>query len=203
MASLPVYLFGDQHQKGLVYTNDERDKVNPVKPYPDRPHLRFFAGLWEDPNVDNLVVVKSRQLMLSWGGAAHFSWEAEKPGQRFLISCKKLDDADALLERIWFIRERIPNPLRAPATRKEGLITIHHELAPTYIHAAAQDTESARSYTFSRAWVDEASFTDNLSDFLAALTPTTMNGGKLLLTTTPNGRDTIYRLASDNGRLEL
>ncbi len=144
-------------------------------------------------------------MLISWGGCAHITWESLHPGQRWLASCKKFDDANNLLLRMYHIWDKIPLPIgiKPKMEKKEGVLTIHHEEAKSFIHASAQDTDAARSHTFSGVWIDEAGFTDYLDAMLAAVTPTTMAGGKLFLSSTPNGQDRFHNILVDGGRLDI
>lgn len=196
-----VFLFGNETYKGLVLTQDEHDKTAPVKPIPPRPHLLQLCDLWVASS--QLIVMKSRQMMLTWGVGSLILWEAWTPGQRWLVSCKKFDDADEILNRIMGIHERTPEFLRPKAVKKEGLITFQHGNVKSFIQAAAQDSEAARSRTYSGIYIDEASYTDNVGKMITASKPTTMAGGKVVMVTTPNGKDAIYNILTDNGRLEL
>jgi hypothetical protein len=196
-----VFLFGDDRQAGLVTTVDEHDHAAPVKPLPNRPHLLGLTRLWEESH--QLVIAKSRQMMVSWWGMAMIAWEVMHPGRRWAVTCRKFDDADALLERMWGILQRIPKQLRPPMVRKEGTITVMHPDAPSQVLAVAQDSDAPRSRTFSGIWVDEAAFTDDLNKLYAAAKPTVMSGGRLVMVSSPNGRGLFYDLLSDHGRLEL
>lgn len=196
------YAWGRGDFRGFAFTLDEHDAAEPLKHLPDRPQLRVVNEVYEQ--AQRLGVVKSRQLMVSWFFCTRFLWECFNPGRRFLVCCKREEDADALLARMWTQYEQIPQFLRPQAVRKEAHIIVKHPNGgESRIQAAAQNTDAARSFTFSAVWVDESAFTDNLADLVAGAGPTTMNGGKLVLTTTPNGREYTYNLITDGGRVAL
>lgn len=197
------YLFGDDLQVGLVTTVDEHDVENPVKPFPDRPHLRTLTDLWLPSQ--QMAVGKSRQMMVSWWAMALVSWELWHPGRQWAVICRRFDDSDALLERCVGIMSRvaIPEGIRPKFVRKQGSIKVMHDSAPSQVLALAQDSDAPRSRTFSGMVVDEAAFTDNLEALYTAAKPTVMSGGKLVLVSSPNGRGLFHRLLTDSGRLEL
>jgi hypothetical protein len=212
MASLPVFCFGDDRQHGFVLTVDEHDEDNPVKPLPDRPHLRVLMDLWSDSQL--LIIAKSRQVMVSWGCMSAIGWEVLHPGRQWAVCCRKFEDADALLERLWGVLQRIPLTRQetnqrcrlwngTAIERKQGLITVWHEGAPSRVLALAEDSDAPRSRTFSGILIDEAAFTSNLDSLYAAAKPTTMAGGKLVLGSSPNGRGLFYDLLTDSGRVAL
>jgi hypothetical protein len=196
-----VFLFGNDVQAGLVSTLDEHDAANPIKPLPDRPHLRALTKLWVP--TQQLVVAKSRQMMASWLSMALILWEVYHPGRKWGVACRLFDPADALLERMWGIHERIPRSLRPAATRKQGSITVKHDAADSLVLAFAEDSDAPRSMTLSGLLVDEAAFTDSLESLYGAAKPTTMSGGKLVLISSPSGRNLFYNLLTDNDRITL
>jgi len=207
MQDREVYLWGKDlgtHKfEGFAFTQDEHDDLHPVKHMPDRPHLRVASQLFDQSQ--KLICYKSRQLMLSWFFASIILHECLRtPGRRWLVSCKKEEDANELLLRMLLQYNQIPSFLPPKLKAKYCLLTIHHPNGVnSTIEAAAENADDPRSKTYSGIWVDESSFTVNLSELLAAAGPTTMGGGKLVLTSTPNGRDYGYELLTDKGRLEF
>lgn len=196
-----IFLFGDELQNSMVYTLDEHDADKPVKPLPDRPHLRVMTDLWVQSQ--KLIIAKSRQMMVSWHAMSMIVWAILRPGRQWGVACKKFEDADALLSRGWHIIEQLPLALRPKATRKEGLIRVEHDLASSQVMAFAQDSAAPRSRTFSGMLIDEGAFTDNLDKLYTASLPTVQAGGQLVIVSTPQGRGLFYDLISDNGRLAL
>lgn len=201
MEDSAVFLFGDEEQHGLVTTMDEHDEEHPIKDFPDRPHLRVLNDLGTESQ--QLVIGKSRQMLVSWWCLARILWEVLHPGRRWAVMCKKFEPADGLLERMWGIYLRLP-PMKPKATRKQGVITIFHPNgANSQVLAFAEDSDAARSQTFSGILVDEAAFTRNLSAAYVGAKPTTMAGGKLWLVSSPNGRGLFVDLLTDSGRIEV
>lgn len=197
-----VYAWGQDEYAGFAKTLDEHDPDDPIKPLPDRPHLRALNELYD--HHQRLVLLKSRQMMVSWFFCTRILWEALHPGRRWLVCCRLEGAADALLERMWAQYNQIPESLRPPATRKETLITIQHGTGlESRIQAAAQNTDVARSFVFSGVWIDESAFTDNLADLVASCGPTTQGGGRLILSSTPNGREYSWNLLTDDGRIAV
>lgn len=212
--SLPVYLFGDEHQNSLVRTMDEHDRESPIKPLPDRPHLRELTKLLETR--DQLIVAKSRQMMVSWWAMACISHELLSPGRRWNVACRKFESADGLLDRCWGILERLPGAKlgnqrielafldNLRLTRREGTITAHHgDKGYSQVIASSQDSDTTRSKTFSGILIDEADFTDNLDELWRACKPTAMAGGKVLMVSSPNGRGRFYQLLTDEERVKV
>lgn len=189
------YAWGKGDFKGFAFTNDEHDEDS-LKHLPDRPHLRKLNEIYELSHM--LVLLKSRQVMCSWYFSSRILWESFHPGKRWLVCCRLESAADHQLSRMWTQYQQIPDFLRPKATRKENHITIHHPGgADSHIQAAAQNTDAPVSFTFSGVWVDEAPKTDRVQELVATAAPTTMAGGRLILTGTPVGKDPIYDLLCD------
>ncbi|MGH7868624.1 MAG: hypothetical protein ACREP9_13600 [Candidatus Dormibacteraceae bacterium] len=201
MENYENFLWGNDKLYGLVKTVDEHDPSGGPKAFPDRPHLRVLGELL---NTEDLVAVaKSRQMMVSWLCMSLVLFEALHPGRRWGVLCKQFASADDLLERAWAIYENIPISLRPKATRKQGLITVLHQNNPSRIHAFSQDSDEARSKTYSGLLIDEAAFAEHLEAVITAARPTVTGGGKLWLVSTPNFKEYFHTLLSDNGRIDL
>ena len=197
-----VYLFGDQYQRGLVKTLDEHDFDNPVKPLPDRPPLRALTDWWMEEQ--QLIIAKSRQLMISWGCLSLINWECWHPGRLWGVTCKRFDDADGLLGRIYHIYQNVPKGIRPKVEKKKGVLTVSTDAGPpSTIMALSQDSDAPRSRTFSGLYIDEAAFTDNLSWLYASAKPTVQGGGKVVLTSSPNGVGFFTDLLTDTGRIDI
>lgn len=192
----PFYAWGQNDFQGFAFTQDEHDEDNALKHLPDRESLRALNWLYE--NSDMLVMLKSRQLMCSWFFSSRILWECFQPGRRWLVCCRLEEAADHQLSRMWTQYQQIPDFLRPKATRKEANIVIHHPNgAESRIQAAAQNTDAPVSYTFTGVWIDEAPKTDRVQELVATAAPTTMAGGRLILTGTPVGKDPVYDLLCD------
>lgn len=200
LKDLSVFLWGKGNFKGFVWTNDEQSEDETIKRFPDRKHLRAFVSLYEKNRL--LIVFKSRQMQISWIMAAVVLWECLQPGRRWAVICKKFESADELLTRMWIIYNKLPENLRPPAKRKEGVITILHPDNPSIIQAAAQNPEDVRQYTLSGVWFDESAFHSAAAEFHKALVPSIQGRGRAVITTTPNGREFFFFLAGISGKVK-
>lgn len=195
------FLFGNEKLRGLPVTMDEHSEP-PLRPFPDRPHLRLLTDVLTEQ--DQVAVAKSRQLMVSWLCLALILYYAYHPGKRWGVVCKQFASADELLERMWGMHQRMPEGLvPVKVTRKQGLLSFLHPGAPSTVHAFSQDSDEARSKTYSGILVDEAAFAEKLDNLLTASKPTVMGGGKIWLVSTPNFVERFATVMSDNGRVTL
>lgn len=165
-----------------------RETLQLLRPLDGRQddYLRYVALVWLQ--VPLLLVPKSRQLRLSHLMMGLHGWLGQfHEGQRIAVQSKKLEDADALLERRWkameLEREYYPHLPWPTARRKRGSIIWDHG---SVMQACAQGSDVLRSYTFSAILSDEMAFQEEAEDAYTASIPTIEGGGKFTGVSTPN-----------------
>lgn len=131
-----------------------------------------------------VIVLKARQLGLTWLAAAYALWTILfRPGASVLLFSRRDAEAIALLDRLREMNARLPGWLRA-----EPMTDNKHELAfdnlDARVRAFPTTRHSARSYTATLAIVDEADFIPWLRELMAAVRPTVDAGGRLILLST-------------------
>lgn len=99
-----------------VYTKDENDKQKPFKKFLDGRDLPYIALVGELYLTERrLIILKSRQLGITWLLCALDLWECMFQAGRFVpITAYKEGDAADILDRIKFIYEGVPGDERAP-----------------------------------------------------------------------------------------
>ncbi len=133
-----------------------------------------------------LVILKARQLGLSWLSLGYALWRLtfHAPSTVLLFSLRETESSE-LLERLKGMYRRLPPWLQARYLIKDS--RTHLELS-TGSRALAFSTRSGRSYSGSLAIVDEADYIPNLDQFLNAVKPTVDGGGQLFLISTSDKR---------------
>jgi hypothetical protein len=126
-----------------------------------------------------LVILKARQLGLTWLALAYALWQALfHPVATVLLFSRRDDEASDLLERLKAMHRRLPPWLQA-----RGVVTDNgHEW--TLFNGStvrAFPTTAGDSYTATLAIVDEADLVPDLDRLLRAVKPTTDAAGRLLL----------------------
>jgi len=184
----------------FVWTLDEHDRQNPVKQFPyHKQYLQELAVLLQNEKL--LLIEKSRQMLLSWILCALCIWEILfKPGQRVCLQSKKEADACALLDRCKFIYDHLPSELKQayPAQPAFLRLTITHSAGPSsLIQSLAQGPDQVRGYTFSLIVSDELAFQEQSEEAFNAAMPSIKGGGRYIGVSTPNGKETFYRLIHD------
>jgi hypothetical protein len=194
--SLPDFVFK------VARTLDEHDEAEtevgadsaPGKPFPDWPYLHDMVDLYLNERL--LLVEKARQLMLTWLFAAILVWELRsKPARRWGWVSLKEGHADAALDRMWSIVERMPGEAvrtqqGAKAFRDAGGVLwkrahciIEIPSLRSSVHAMSQSVDDARSFTFSGIVGDEVAFQPKFKDAYSALKPTIDKGRFVGITT--------------------
>lgn len=100
-----------------------------------------------------LVVLKARQLGVSWLAAIYALWVAiRRPGQAVLLISKKQDDADKLLAKVAYIWERLPD------WKPRAIVNVHSISFPSLgseIEAMPASADVGRSRTVNLVVLDE------------------------------------------------
>jgi hypothetical protein len=133
-----------------------------------------------------LVILKARQLGLSWLALAYALWKLVfgAPATVLLFSLRE-DEAVELLGRLKGMYRRLQQWQQACDVVQDSRTVF--ELS-TGSRALAFSTRGGRSYTGTLAIVDEADYVPNLDQFLNAVKPTIDGGGQLFLISTSDKR---------------
>ena len=168
-----------------VFTLDQADRWQPVKPWPrEKPYLPFVLSQIRDESL--VAIVKHRRLFLTWALCTVFTHDAIFFEGRFnaLVS-KKEEDSDDLVRRCKFIYDNIPSavlPLKPRCEYKYCTLTFP-EINST-IKGVAQGPDQLRQYTCSRVGCDEFAVWPQARATFVALKPTIEGGGKICLIST-------------------
>lgn len=148
------------------------------------PHLLARARAWESG--DSEVILKARQLGISWLLAAYALWRAMyQPGAVVLELSAGQAEAYELLGKSRSIWECLPDALRRPTT-----VDASGEMAfdgGGRIMALPATQKAGRGYTASLVIADEAAFHPWAAVNYGAYRPTIEAGGQLLMVSTANG----------------
>ncbi len=136
-----------------------------------------------------LVILKARQLGLSWLALAYALWLmlVQAPSTVLLFSLREAEAVE-LLARLRGIYARLPGWLQA---RRQVEASATRWQLSNGSHAIALSTRGGRSYTATLALVDEADYVPDLGHFLSGVKPTVDAGGKLLLISTSDKRQPV------------
>lgn len=135
------------------------------------------------------VVLKARQLGVSWLAAIFALWTAMRaPGQVVLLISKKQDDANKLLEKVAYIHHRLPDWKPRAIIRTES---ISFPTLGSEIEALAATEDAGRSRTANLVVLDEHGFQPFATKILGSVMGAAEQG-KVLSISTGNGRGALH-----------
>jgi hypothetical protein len=141
-----------------------------------------------------VVILKARQLGVSWMVAAYALWMALfHDNANVLILSQKEDLAQDLLSKVKFMNDRLPEWLTQPVGQENlKLLEFYSKRFHSQIKALPATKEAGRSETASVVICDEHSFHPYAQENFAAVGPTIDAGGQFISVSTANGLGNFY-----------
>lgn len=141
-----------------------------------------------------LIILKARQLGISWLVAAYALWMALfKNNANILILSQKEELAQALLAKVKFMNNRLPDWLRQPVGMENlRLLEFSGKDFHSQIKALPATSEAGRGETASVVICDEHAFHPYAETNFAAISPTIDAGGQFISVSTANGLGNFY-----------
>lgn len=182
------FIFG-----GFVRTFDGKDRLNPIKLFPNDPYLyRALEFIHRESEVE--AEIKSRQLVMTWTYAAYMVWDAYFHNFRhcFYQGKTATDSFDFTFNTDWtvsrcaFILYAMPEILWPPDDEvikgMRGKIIFPWG---SLIQALPLGAHQWRSHVASLGVIDEACFHPDFSDTYGAALEAVKGGGRLRVLSTP------------------
>ena len=141
-----------------------------------------------------LLILKARQLGISWLACAYALWLClSKPGRVVLAFSKGQDEANELNRRVTVMYERLPAAMRAalPAVVKANTESTAWANGSRFTSMPATPS-AGRTFTASLVLMDEAAFMLYADKLYTAMKPTIDGGGQLIILSTANGRANLF-----------
>ena len=160
------------------------------------PHVLSFA---QDLDArTSLVLLKSRQLWISWEIAAYNLFVAMIRGQNVLTFSQGQDYSRELLRKSKFIYDRLPRELKLDliTDNKDEL----HFKKGGRIYSFPSTRDAGRGFTGGLVTVDEAAFHPYGQENYRAYRNTMADGGQLVLVSTANGPHGFFHSMYENAR---
>lgn len=152
------------------------------------PHLVERATAWGAGSDD--IVLKARQLGITWLAAAYARYVARRRGAKVLVISKGQRDSYAFLDKVRFIDDHLPADLQqSRQVDNEGEMSW---LGGGAILALPATKEAGRGFTGSLVIIDEAAFHPWAAVNYKAYRPTVADGGQLLIVSTANGKGGFF-----------
>lgn len=189
----------------LVKTIDEHDAENPVKRVPNWPHLPYVTKAIAQHDV--ILIEKARQVFITWSTLADVLHAALfLDHTRSFVQSKKFEDAAELVSmrtahgtkfgrgRIKAIYENLPPGLFSDVAWNHGEAAFENG---SLIKAIPGGEQQVREHTVTRYFADEAARIPELEDTYIAAKPSIEGGGKIIMATTPRGKEAFYYLIKE------
>lgn len=166
-------------------------------PFPDYEYIHHVINLYLNNNV--MVIMKSRQMMLSWLFCAILLWDTLfKEGRLNLIQCKKEEDADEHIEgRIKLMYDNLDPWMKDLFQARYKYCEFYCPRTKSKINALPEGGEVIRQKTASNVLMDEIAFQPQARSAFRATAPTIEGGGKIIGISTPNGRNFAWEVWDD------
>lgn len=153
--------------------------------YPDFPYLQEL--IHKIRTEQRLVILKSRQMMVTWTAVAYALWEAIFQGNAEIIFIsKREDDAREAIRRIKFIYDRLPEFLR-PVTGENTKYVLEFPKRHSRLMALPTHPNIGRTFSPTRILWDEMASTPFDEDIFASLQPSLDGGGYFVGISTSQG----------------
>lgn len=174
--------------KYAAYTMDEADNETvEAKKFPhDKPFFKPIVDTWKKE--EDIVIEKSRQMMVSWLFAAlHLHYAFTKPNRKVLLLSTTEDKAKLLMDRVEYIYKNIPEkvwPRNARPSYKRTATKMEFKEIDSVIISLPSSPDTARSITASRIFMDEFAFMADVDEIYQGAVGSTAGGGLLTLVST-------------------
>ncbi|GBE30384.1 terminase-like family protein [bacterium BMS3Bbin04] len=170
------------------------------------PNWEYVIQLANDlESSDRLLVVKSRQMMVTWVGCAFILFRAltDGPGVHLVIS-KEERSAKEMIDRIRFLYEHSQRDTEAQEFKASKTEITFPQLESRIVSLPAAPY-AVRGQSPRTLFWDEMAFTPNDEEIWAAVKPAVDAGGRFFGVSTPNGPlGVFYNLIHDNsGRFSV
>lgn len=182
------------------YTLDEHNHANPYQLIPKKEYVRDLCDIFITE--DLIAVEKSRQMMVSWVMVCAiplwFNMFYRPVGTRTFIVSKKEQDANAMIDRMKIIYDRLPTWLKySNPADPFSYNKMQWGKNNSIIQGVPQGADQLRQYTASLIVSDETAFQDQTEKAYESARPSLLGGGKFVAISTPNGQEWFYRTIRD------
>lgn len=170
-----------------VFTQDQADRANPIKAFPDFEYLQYYFKAWQKYRL--LAVPKSRRMMLSWSTVILYLWDTMfHIGRQNAFVSKKEADGDELIERCKFILDNIPKDKLPPSMIpkwKKTYCTLEFPEINSKIMSFPSGSDQLRQFGFSGIMGDECAFWEDAESMYSSTFPTIEATGRMTMISSP------------------
>jgi len=181
----------------FVYTLERKEGI---KKYPDYPYLRDFVKDMQQERL--LIVLKSRQMLISWTVMAFIVWDCVLIGSsEVLVISKRETEAKDLLHRAKFIYNNLPEDVKVSIGYNNKNMLEFPGLHSRII-SLPSSPDIGRSYSPKSIFWDEMAFTPFDEEVFQSLQPALDGGGSFIGVSSSNGINTKHGSLCMNNKEE-
>lgn len=164
----------------------------PLQPFPDYPYLQSL--IYDLQKEKMLIILKSRQMLVTWAVIAYFLWETMFVGNcdNGIISKREEEAKEAIDWRAQTIYNSLPDYLKCKITRqtRDPAIWVFGERNSRLL-SFPSSPDAVRMYTFKRVMFDEMAFCKKEREIWTAIKGG-LEDGYFVGASTPNGAFTKH-----------
>ena len=166
------------------------DRERGEQPYPGFAYLRELVRTLQ--REQRIVILKSRQMMVTWTAVAFSLWELIFRGDaEIMFISKREDDAREAVRRMKFILARLP-AFMCPALGENTRLVLEFPHRNARFMALPTHPHIGRTYSPTRIFWDEMASTPFAEEIFAALQPGLDGGGSFTGISTSQGPNTKH-----------
>ncbi len=171
---------------------DDPQGEEPDRPFALWPDQKSLLEMFRTEIL--LIVLKARQLGISWLACAYALWLCLFfSGKVVLLFSQGQSEADDLLRRVRAMYDRLPEDLRRALPALEASTTQRLVwFNGSRIMSLPATSKAGRTFTASLVIMDEAAHMEYAQSLYTALKPTIDGGGKLIIISTANGVGNLF-----------
>ena len=179
----------------FCYTTDQHDPQNPIKLIPAKLYLKLLVRAWQ--RCPLLLVVKSRQMLVSWTFVNLFLWDSIfNYGRKNFFQSEKEEKADELVQRAHFTWRFLPGKPYKPNCRYT-YCRLRFPHLDSVIKGVPQGPDAIVQETASGIFSDEMALQIQAEWAYIASKPTIDGGGRFTGVSTPRAATFFKRLVFD------
>ena len=171
-------------QDEIIYTLDQTDMLNPVKPFPNEKWLEVITQEWMANRL--VALFKSRRMTITWLMVFLHLWLAmHRPGAAVFFVSDKEEKSDELVKRAEFMLKNIPEDMFLKPRYRSKYCYLEFPGLDSYIRGVPQGADQLRQFTATAILADEFAFWDRNRETFMASKPTIDGGGKFTAISSP------------------
>jgi hypothetical protein len=171
-------------QDETIFTLDQTDMLNPVKPFPNDKWLEAVTSEWMNNRL--VALFKSRRMTITWLMVYLHLWLAmNRPGAAIFFVSDKEEKSDELVKRAEFILKNIPEDMFMRPKYRSKYCYLEFPGLDSYIRGVPQGADQLRQFTATAILADEFAFWEKARETFMASKPTIDGGGKFTAISSP------------------